>query len=164
MLGGYERFGRDPNAAYAAPLGPSVYQLQDLSANDWIFAIYAQGAAFYGDVYNALGHDAFWDAMREVYATQVFGILTPWELLTTFQQHASEDLRPLYETYFTYAWLGTGDQGLGTGGLETGNATRSPVGRCCRDASPQSPVPTPPGSSGPSRAGRPGSPQGGRRG
>jgi hypothetical protein len=111
MLGGYERFGRDPNADYAARLGPSVYELQELAANDWIVAVYAQGAAFYGDVYNALGPDRFWSAMREVYATQRFGILTPWELLTTFQQHAETDLEPIYGAYFTYAWIvGIGDR------------------------------------------------------
>jgi hypothetical protein len=52
-----------------------------------------------------MGWDAFWDAFREVYARDAFGIVTPVEMLSIFQEHSSTDLRPLYAEYFQYPWI-----------------------------------------------------------
>ena len=88
---------------YAAPLDASVTELT--GNRDWVAAIYTQGASFYADTYIAMGDTAFWTAMRDLYATQRFGIATPWEVLTTFQSHGDTDLLPVYERYFSYEWL-----------------------------------------------------------
>jgi hypothetical protein len=88
---------------YAAPLDASI---PDLAAEgDWVAAVYTQGASFYADTYIAMGAAAFWTAMRDIYATQLFGIATPWEVLTTFQAYSDTDLSPVYERYFSYEWL-----------------------------------------------------------
>lgn len=89
--------------AYAAPLDSSVPELA--SNREWVAAIYTQGASLYADTYIAMGEAAFWTAMRDIYTTQLFEIATPWEVLTTFQAHSETDLLPVYEQYFSYAWL-----------------------------------------------------------
>lgn len=106
MLGGYAGVNDNPFVRYAAPLGTSIPELAHLSDNDWINAVYAQGAAFYSDAYNAMGPDAFWAAMREVYDTYRFEIITPWDLLTTLQRHSPVDLGEVFERYVVYEWAG----------------------------------------------------------
>ncbi len=102
--GDYARSSDQGANVYAAPLNTSI---PDLASNrEWVAAIYTQGASFYADTYIAMGDTAFWTAMRDLYASQRFGIATPWEVLTTFQGHSDTDLTPVYERYFSYAWLG----------------------------------------------------------
>jgi hypothetical protein len=101
--GDYTRSSDQEAITYAAPLDASVTALA--GNRDWVAAIYTQGASFYADTYIAMGDTAFWTAMRDLYATQRFGTATPWEVLTTFQEHSDTDLLPVYERYFSYAWL-----------------------------------------------------------
>jgi hypothetical protein len=73
---------------------------------DWYYAIYEQGGRLYYDVLAALGWDAFWAAMRELYEQYAFEIVTAWDLLHIWQAHSPVDLRPLFDQYFRYPWIG----------------------------------------------------------
>ncbi len=90
--------------AYTAPLDTSIPD-HAAAGGPWVAAVYTQGGSFYADTYITMGSEDFWTAMRDIYDTQVFGIATPWEVLTTFQDHSDTDLMPVYERYFTYDWL-----------------------------------------------------------
>jgi hypothetical protein len=52
-----------------------------------------------------MGRDAFWRAFQELYADYAFDVLTAFDVLATFQQNSSVDLRPLYDDYFRYPWV-----------------------------------------------------------
>jgi hypothetical protein len=114
--GGAEFFERGLPTGFtevpAVPAGGYAYWLdagyQELAADgsrQWYFSIYEQGARFYYAVMNTMGRDAFWQAFRDVYARYAFAIVTPAELLATFQEHSASDLRPLFDDYFRYDWV-----------------------------------------------------------
>ncbi|HYI16758.1 MAG TPA: hypothetical protein VEX37_15275 [Thermomicrobiales bacterium] len=94
-----------PSGGYAYWLDTSYEDLPDDPNRNWYFSIYEQGAHFYADVKATMGDDAFWAAMREIYANHAFGIATAWDVLSTWQRHSPTDLRPLYHTYFRYDWI-----------------------------------------------------------
>lgn len=71
-----------------------------------IQSIYTQGGAFYTRVMRTMGEDAFWRAMQRLYEQHRFGIITPRDLLATWQAESPTDLRPLYTEYFDYPWIG----------------------------------------------------------
>jgi aminopeptidase N len=68
-------------------------------------SIYLQGQAFYQTVLETMGSDAFWAAMHELYGRFVYGIVTPWDLLSLWQAHSPTDLRPLFAQAFRYPWI-----------------------------------------------------------
>ena len=106
LLNGYEFSSDDGRGSYADSLDASVYDLEGRSFNDWVTNIYTQGGSFFADLYIEMGDEDFWTAMRDVYDTQLFDIVTPYEMLTIFQSATDEDLTPLYERYFAYEWIG----------------------------------------------------------
>jgi hypothetical protein len=52
-----------------------------------------------------MGDAAFWNAFRAIYARYAFDVVTPAEMLATFQEHSTTDLRPLFDDYFRYGWV-----------------------------------------------------------
>jgi hypothetical protein len=52
-----------------------------------------------------MGDDAFWSAFHDIYSRYAFSVVTPAEMLATFQARSTTDLRPLYESYFRYDWI-----------------------------------------------------------
>ena len=34
-----------------------------------------------------------------------FDVVTPWEMLATFQEHSPTDLRQIFDDYFRYPWI-----------------------------------------------------------
>lgn len=84
----------------------STYEELPLDASrQWYYSIYEQGARFYYQLLDAMGGDAFWRAWRDIYRVYAFDILTPWEMLATFQEFSPADLRPIYDAYFRYPWI-----------------------------------------------------------
>lgn len=94
-----------PEGGYVYWLDATYHEVEGGPRLPFYYAIYEQGANFYYDVLETMGWDAFWGAMREVYNRFRFGIVTPWDMLTTWQRHSSVDLRPLYRAYFRYTWI-----------------------------------------------------------
>ncbi|HEY8598369.1 MAG TPA: hypothetical protein VIL85_08055, partial [Thermomicrobiales bacterium] len=68
-------------------------------------AIYTQGGDFYTRVMRAMGEDAFWRAMQQLYREHRYGIITPRDILGIWQANAPTDLRPLFKEYLDYPWL-----------------------------------------------------------
>ncbi|RIK37220.1 MAG: hypothetical protein DCC58_18240, partial [Chloroflexi bacterium] len=94
-----------PSGGYLYWLDSSYLELPPVPRSAWYYAIYEQGANFYYDVLETMGWDPFWAAMQDIYANHAFGIVTPWDMLTTWQRYSSVDLRPLYQEYFRYVWI-----------------------------------------------------------
>lgn len=94
-----------PPSGYQYPLDASYDELAADASRQWYFSIYEQGARFYYAVAGTMGWDAFWSAMRDLYADNAFGIATAWDVLETWQRHSSVDLRPLYSETFRYDWI-----------------------------------------------------------
>lgn len=107
LLNGYDSPSDRGRQSYADSLDASVYDLDGLPFNDWVPNVYTQGGSFYADLYIEMGENDFWSAMREIYDTQLFGIVTAYEVLTIFQDATDENLEPLYERYFEYEWVGS---------------------------------------------------------
>lgn len=63
--------------------------------------VYQKGALFFHALRQEIGDDAFFQALRDYYATQQFEIGTPEELLSAFETAAGRELDALYEE-----WLG----------------------------------------------------------
>ncbi|MEX1158588.1 MAG: M1 family aminopeptidase [Thermomicrobiales bacterium] len=94
-----------PEGGYTYWLDSSADELPDDAARSWYFSIYEQGANFYYAVRSMMGNDAFWRAFRDIYARYAHDIVTPVEMLATFQEHSATDLRPLFDGYFRYSWV-----------------------------------------------------------
>ncbi|MDQ3547232.1 MAG: hypothetical protein M3439_00290, partial [Chloroflexota bacterium] len=94
-----------PVGGYTYWLDSSAGELPDDASRSWYYSIYEQGAHFYYDVRATMEDDAFWRAFRNIYARYAHDIVTPSEMLATFQEHSSTDLRPLFDAYFRYAWV-----------------------------------------------------------
>gem|GEM_PF-1009062 len=94
-----------PAGGYAYWLDSAAWELPDDANRHWYFSIYEQGAHFYYDVRDAMGDGAFWNAFRDIYTRYAFDIVTPAEMLATFQEHSTSDLRPLFDDYFRYDWV-----------------------------------------------------------
>jgi hypothetical protein len=103
---GFTEVPDPPVGGYTYWLDTAGVDLPDDASRQWYYSIYEQGARFYYHVAWTMGWDAFWDAFREVYARDAFGIVTPVEMLSIFQEHSPTDLRPLYAEYFQYPWIG----------------------------------------------------------
>ena len=94
-----------PDGGYLFPLDSSWAELSSDPRRAWYYAIYEQGARFYDAVLAQMGRDAFWAALRDIYAAFAFGIVTPWDMLNAWQVRSASDLRPLYHATFRYDWL-----------------------------------------------------------
>ena len=68
-------------------------------------AIYTQGGDFYTLVMRAMGEDTFWRAMQQLYREHRYAIITPHDILGTWQANSPTDLRPLFKEYLDYPWL-----------------------------------------------------------
>jgi aminopeptidase N len=94
-----------PAGGYAYWLDSAAWELPDDANRHWYFSIYEQGAHFYYDVRDQMGDAAFWNAFRAIYARYAFDVVTPAEMLATFQEYSTTDLRPLFDDYFRYGWV-----------------------------------------------------------
>jgi hypothetical protein len=94
-----------PDGGYTYWLDSAAEELPDDAARSWYYSIYEQGANFYYDVMSQMGGDAFWRAFQDIYARYAYDIVTPAEMLATFQEHSTTDLRPLFDSYFRYSWV-----------------------------------------------------------
>lgn len=94
-----------PPGGYPPPLDSRDDELPSGPGIPGYASVYRQGQAFYQQVYEQMGADAFWAAMRELYARFRFDIVTPWDVLHTWQRHSPADLRPLFRDTFRYPWL-----------------------------------------------------------
>jgi len=65
-------------------------------------AIYTQGGDFYTLVMRAMGEDTFWRAMQQLYREHRYAIITPRDILGTWQANSPTDLRPLFKEYLDY--------------------------------------------------------------
>lgn len=102
-----------PAGGYPYPLDSSDSELPQGAGIPGYQSIYYQGQRFYAAVFSAMGSDAFWAAMHELYQQHQFGIVTPWDVLSSWQRHSRVDLRPLFHSTFRYDWI---DQLLSPGG------------------------------------------------
>lgn len=93
-----------PDGGYCCALDSSWAELP--TDRRYYYAIYEQGARFYYAVMSTMGWNAFWAAMQEIASTYQFEIVTPYDMLTIWQRHSESDLRPLYDQYFRYPWIG----------------------------------------------------------
>ncbi|HYI16657.1 MAG TPA: hypothetical protein VEX37_14765 [Thermomicrobiales bacterium] len=94
-----------PSSGYQYWLDSAAWELPDDASRQWYYSIYEQGAHFYYDVRSTMGDDAFWRAFRDIYARYAHDLVTPVEMLATFQEHSTTDLRPLFDSYFRYEWV-----------------------------------------------------------
>lgn len=94
-----------PSGGYVYWLDSSYLELPPSPRLPWYYSIYEQGARFHYAVMEAMGWDQFWAAMQDIYRSFAFGIVTPWDMLTTWQRYSAGDLRPLYHDYFRYEWI-----------------------------------------------------------
>jgi aminopeptidase N len=102
---GFSEVPSRPSGGYVYWLDSAAEELPDDPARNWYYSIYEQGARFYYDVRASMGDDAFWRAFRDIYARYANDIVTPVGMLSTFQEHSTSDLRPLFDTYFRYPWV-----------------------------------------------------------
>ncbi len=93
-----------PAGGYRYPIDATAFEMSG-EDRQWYYSIYEQGARFWYQVAWEMGWDGFWAAWRDVYAADAFGIVTPWELLSTWQRHSATDLRPLFDDAFRYDWI-----------------------------------------------------------
>ena len=94
-----------PVGGYGYPLDSHDNELPQGSGIPGYQSIYEQGQRFYNTVMDTMGEDVFWGAMQQLYQQFKYGIVTPWDVLLTWQQHSSVDLRPLFNATFRYSWL-----------------------------------------------------------
>jgi len=93
-------------AQFRYPLDTSVWAIPASgSQNAATEAIYTQGEAFYTRVFYAMGEEAFWRAMQQVYGADRYAIVTPRDLLAAWQSASPTDLRPLFHDYLSYPWI-----------------------------------------------------------
>jgi hypothetical protein len=102
---GFSEVPAYPDGGYAYALDATYLEMPPDPNRNWYYSIYEQGARFYHDMLNQMGWDAFWAAWQAAYARYAFGVVTPWQLLATFQEYSPTDLRPLFDDYFRYAWI-----------------------------------------------------------
>ncbi len=95
-----------PPGGYPFPLDSNDGELPQGAGIPGYQSIYLQGQRFYQTVLSQMGSDAFWSAMQEIYQQHQFGIVTPWDMLLSWQSHSSVDLRPLFHSIFRYDWIG----------------------------------------------------------
>ncbi len=94
-----------PPGGYPYPLDSSDSELPQGAGIPGYQSIYLQGQRFYQTVLTQMGSDAFWNAMQAIYQQHKFGIVTPWDMLLSWQTHSSVDLRPLFHSIFRYDWI-----------------------------------------------------------
>jgi hypothetical protein len=102
---GFTEIPAIPDGGYAYALDASYLEMPPDPNRNWYYSIYEQGARFYDDVLEQMGWDSFWAAWQAAYARYAFGVVTPWELLATFQEYSPTDLRQLFDDYFRYPWV-----------------------------------------------------------
>lgn len=102
---GFSEIPAPPAGGYVYPLDVTAVEISDDGTSGFYYAVYEQGARLYYEVLAALGPDAFWAAMRELYDAHQFGVMSAWDVLHTWQEHAPSDLRPLFDEYFRYEWI-----------------------------------------------------------
>jgi hypothetical protein len=89
-----------PAAERAKPVNTSIYDYND-EAN-YFGVVYRKGAQFFEDLYQAMGEQDFFTALRNYVETYRLRIAPPMGLLDTFQAQTQVNLNPLYQRYFTY--------------------------------------------------------------
>ncbi len=92
-----------PDGGYCCALDSSLAELP--TDRGYYYAIYEQGARLYYDVLSSMGWDDFWAAMGEIARQFKFQIVTPYDMLKTWQRKSTVDLRPLFDSYFRYPWI-----------------------------------------------------------
>jgi len=102
-----------PQGGYPNSLDSSDSELPQGAGIPGYQSIYEQGQLFYNTVMTTMGEDAFWTGMRQIFHDFEYGIVTPWDVLHSWQEHSSVDLRPLFRQTFRYPWI---DQLPGPGG------------------------------------------------
>lgn len=95
-----------PSGGYCCPLDARWEELPQTGTGAY-YAIYEQGQRFYMAVLAAMGWDAFWAAMQQVYTDFALDIVTAYDMLRTWQAHSPVDLRPLFNDTFRYDWIDT---------------------------------------------------------
>ncbi len=94
-----------PSGGYPYPLDSSDSELPQGPGIPGYQSIYYQGQRFYQAVLDTMGSDVFWAAMQQLYQQHKFGIVSPWDVLSTWQAHSPTDLRPLFRSTFRYVWI-----------------------------------------------------------
>ncbi|RIK46261.1 MAG: hypothetical protein DCC58_03790 [Chloroflexi bacterium] len=102
---GFSEVPDPPAGGYLYWLDSTYEELPLDASRQWYYSVYEQGARFYYDLRAAMGIDPFWAAWRAIYHLYALGVMTPWEMLATFQEHSPTDLRPIFDDYFRYPWI-----------------------------------------------------------
>jgi hypothetical protein len=102
---GFTEIPSPPPGGYQYWLDSTYLELPGDSSRQWYYSIYEQGARFYYDVAHTMGWERFWRAFQAIYAEHLYGIVTASDMLATFQEHSTTDLRPLFDEYFRYEWV-----------------------------------------------------------
>jgi aminopeptidase N len=94
-----------PDGGYRYPADATAAEMQGDTSRQPYYSIYEQGARLWYAVLDAMGPDDFWSAMHDLYDQHRFGIVTAWDVLSTWQRHSVNDLRPLFHDAFRYDWI-----------------------------------------------------------
>lgn len=82
------------------PVNTSIYDYA--GDNPYFSVVYRRGALFLEELYQAMGEEAFFTALKK-YSTDFSGrIATPYALLDTMQAHTEVNLNPIIRRYFSY--------------------------------------------------------------
>lgn len=94
-----------PAGGYPYALDSSDSELPQGAGIPGYNSIYLHGQLFYNDVLTTMGTSAFWKVMQQLYDDHLYGIVTPWDVLLTWQTNSPVDLRPLFSKTFHYGWI-----------------------------------------------------------
>lgn len=72
------------------------------SENQYTYTVYDTAVVMLNKVRQTMGDNAFYDAVRDYYATYRFKQATPANLLATLQKHTATDLQPIFAAYLLY--------------------------------------------------------------
>ena len=82
------------------PVNSGIY---DYAGDGPYFSIvYRRGALFLEELYQAMGEEAFFAALKNYSATMSGRISTPYAFLDTMQAHTQANLNPIIRRYFSY--------------------------------------------------------------
>ncbi|MDO8691729.1 MAG: M1 family aminopeptidase, partial [Dehalococcoidia bacterium] len=82
------------------PVNSGIYTYD--TEGPYLAAVYRRGAVFLEDIYQAMGGQAFFAALKQYGAAMSGRIGAPFAFLDTMQAHTQVNLNPIVSRYFTY--------------------------------------------------------------
>jgi hypothetical protein len=101
------------------PLNKAISEFKAGEGSYYFSVVYKQGAAFWKDVREAMGDDAYWKALRSYVETYAGQVAEPRDLLRMLRQGApSANLLPIFRLYLDYAYLAYADLAVEIAGTD----------------------------------------------